>query len=1266
MKHTLQKIITYVLVGFLVIAQTLCIPGNYIESKAQTTSMANVILFVDFQDTDHSTHATSGGVGECFLYNPQTTFDMFTGSQTVNTGLAEYINNISYGQLEIVNVFPQYDSVKNTITPFKLSKSVSEYSGTNSSEMLSEALVQLESKNLLDESVDVDLDNDGLIDNIILVAAYTDRDAEGNDVITSHKSEYGGYETVNGLKAGNYNVVTESGGYLGLQKSGVFIHEFMHSLGYPDLYRVGASNGSTALPVGYWDIMSKVSYRLQYPLAYLRSSYTGWFTIPTITSDAKGYTIYSASAATEATKDNQALILKTDYSDTEFFVVEYRYKDSDYASTAYDSYVHGSGLIVYRVNTKQIKNMAGETDLIYVFRPGDTYDAYGNEAAEGDLSKSFLSAESGRTSYGSSNYEDSLEEGAITYSDGTNSGIVISNVGSATGPTISFDVSFGDGGESLGGFWNTESTKSVNGLTDVDSFMDADGNIYVVAGLSSSTATGTTGSFQVYKYSNLGGWSQLGDTVSVNGGHHKLVMAGDKLYVACVDYGNTRVNLYEYDSAYGWVRVYRTNNEASEFDIVADGEKLYIAYTGSGTSSGYATYCEAYEQSREFDYGVVSTGSYPCNPVISMHNGAPVVVVRDAFGGNSVIASRYDEATSSWKRVGNAMNCDSHYAKVQGDTLYLMKNGDGNNNSQDSYVFSLNLAGDNSTWAKLGTNTFIDSSAVPMSMFFHGDNIYITYQDGKVDSQDVYVKTLVNNKWKSVGTKVTRDGILGMDGTVYDDTIYLIYGNSSSGITIKTHEYEENADDVGGDSGTGGETGGSGDSGTGGEAGGSGDSGTGGEAGGSGDSGTSGEAGGTGGSGNAGNSGSTSGNTGGSTGSTGGNTGGSNDNTDGSTSGSTGSTGNAGGEGTAIPFVAPKINVNYRTHIQTYGWEGEDDDIKTWESNGSMSGTSGESKRLEGINIVVNPATNCPDLDLGIQYTTHCQSYGWLPWSSDGDMNGTEGESKRLEAIMIQLTGEHADYYDVYYRVHAQNYGWLGWASNGQAAGTAGYSKRLEGIQIVVVKKGESFNHNVDGIKSAYDIPFDAKEGSSPIVNYPSTSNTNPVVPGTDDVNVAYRTHVQTYGWQGWKYNGQMSGTSGESKRLEGIEMKLTNKDYEGGIAYTTHVQTYGWQGADLNKPSTWKADGEMAGTSGESKRLEAICITLTGEMAEHYDIYYRVHAQTYGWLGWAKNGAPAGTAGLSRRLEGIQVVIVPKTNPAPSVTYGNVTGTESRAFIQK
>ena len=100
---------------------------------------------------------------------------------------------------------------------------------------------------------------------------------------------------------------------------------------------------------------------------------------------------------------------------------------------------------------------------------------------------------------------------------------------------------------------------------------------------------------------------------------------------------------------------------------------------------------------------------------------------------------------------------------------------------------------------------------------------------------------------------------------------------------------------------------------------------------------------------------------------------------------------------------------------------------------------------------------------------------------------------------------------------------------------------------------------------------------------------------------------------------------------------------YSGGITYRTHVQTRGWLG--------WEANGAMSGTSGQSKRLEAIEINLTGTMAQKYDIYYRVHAQGIGWMGWAKNGESAGTTGYALRLEGIEIRLVPKGSKAPGST---------------
>ena len=342
------------------------------------------------------------------------------------------------------------------------------------------------------------------------------------------------------------------------------------------------------------------------------------------------------------------------------------------------------------------------------------------------------------------------------------------------------------------------------------------------------------------------------------------------------------------------------------------------------------------------------------------------------------------------------------------------------------------------------------------------------------------------------------------------------------------------------------------------------------------------------------------------------------------------------------PIVKP-VTVSYSTHIQSYGWN------KSAAKNGAVAGTTGKAKRLEAIKISVEG-----NEDLGIQYTTHCQGYGWLNWSSNGEISGTTGEAKRLEAIKIQLTGADRDKYDVYYRVHAQGYGWMNWAKNGEAAGTAGHAKRLEAIQVVVVKKGESVPDKFEGVTASEKKAYMA-----------SAAATAATVEGSDRAHVQYRSHLQTYGWQNWKNDGDISGTTGKAKRLESLKLELKNKDYTGGICYNAHVQTIGWQ-ADPNKSATWKKDGEFCGTTGNAKRLEAIQIELYGEMAEHYDIYYRVHSQTYGWMKWAKNGEMAGTTGQHKRIEGIQVVLVKKGEQAPSDNYKGAVTNTTKTFLSK
>lgn len=160
-----------------------------------------------------------------------------------------------------------------------------------------------------------------------------------------------------------------------------------------------------------------------------------------------------------------------------------------------------------------------------------------------------------------------------------------------------------------------------------------------------------------------------------------------------------------------------------------------------------------------------------------------------------------------------------------------------------------------------------------------------------------------------------------------------------------------------------------------------------------------------------------------------------------------------------------------------------------------------------------------------------------------------------------------------------------------------------------------------------------------------------PVIP-----NLNLKVHIQSIGDEVVPPSSSVTGgTTGLAKRLEGMELSVdpNSTKLEGSIVYSTHVQTYGWSLGE-------KKDGEFSGTKNEGKRLEAVKINLTGELSEMYDIYYRVHSQTFGWLDWAKNGAEAGSSGFAKRVESIQIQLVLKGEKAPGATNNPYISNES------
>lgn len=158
-----------------------------------------------------------------------------------------------------------------------------------------------------------------------------------------------------------------------------------------------------------------------------------------------------------------------------------------------------------------------------------------------------------------------------------------------------------------------------------------------------------------------------------------------------------------------------------------------------------------------------------------------------------------------------------------------------------------------------------------------------------------------------------------------------------------------------------------------------------------------------------------------------------------------------------------------------------------------------------------------------------------------------------------------------------------------------------------------------------------------------------------DTAKVAYSVFRNGAKWaKKESYDGKASGSTSALKQLESFKVRLGNdicSEYEDagktyGVEYQCYMESYGWMSKTM--------DGDISGLPGRDKRMEAIRINLTGDIAKDYDVYYRVYSDIYGWQGWAKNGATAGTIGLSKKLYAIQVKLIQKGSTPPSGTLGS------------
>ena len=242
------------------------------------------------------------------------------------------------------------------------------------------------------------------------------------------------------------------------------------------------------------------------------------------------------------------------------------------------------------------------------------------------------------------------------------------------------------------------------------------------------------------------------------------------------------------------------------------------------------------------------------------------------------------------------------------------------------------------------------------------------------------------------------------------------------------------------------------------------------------------------------------------------------------------------------------------------------------------------------INASLNNVSN-PGTDVGVQYRTYLEHYGWRNWTDGAKASGSVGHSVQVEALQLKLKDSSLG--GIEYRTHVADVGWMEYVKDGAMAGTTETSKQVEAVQIRLT----------GDIARRYDV--------------------------------YYRAHVANKGWMDWVKNDEVAGTTGQSLQVEAIQVRIVKKDLGLGPDYMVHAQDYGWM--------NWVKGVKVAGTTGQSKRLEAIEIKLPSELSGKGDISYQVHAQDYGWMDWVKNGESAGTTGQSKRLEAVQIELVKK-----------------------
>ena len=703
------------------------------SSDKPKENFANVIFLAYFKgDTEGK---------EYLEKNTTKIMEMYNGTNEL--AVKGYLNKVSYGKFNLKNIFPQYDGTK--IIPFELPFTSDGLDKNNLDYQIIDNIVD----SIKETNEIIDYNNDGFIDNVSIILKGGTALAESNSTFVSHKSDYGADKNWSNKKIGTYNMLNtytlENNG------AGVITHEFLHSLGYPDLY----TSTPSSYPVYTWDIMGGVSKNMSYPLAYLRMKYTNWLTIDTITT---------SQTLTLNTQDdpngNQAYILKSPLNEYELFVVEFRKKSEDMDHL--DRVIGHSGVIIYRVDTTVtgLSNNKGKTG-IYVFR--EESGKKDDSTLRNEIYNAAYSKEAGKTSIGSSDLN--ITKSALTYSDGTNSGIVIKNISSSEGNTMTLDVTIPDVADY--DIWKDTKFKDETGeneylIKNIDT-ISYDDKLYTVS----------IGNNKIYTHTyDKDIWTNINISNIENSNNltkASLLNLDNELYLLVSTFD--KIILYKYSN--GWNKVTEMVNNNGSYAYKILNHKIYLTVnTESQKASLYELNNNKFELVGIYYQG--NSRDLIGTTAIENINNKTYVTCRQA---NNKIRL-YELQDKKFKEIPNTMNANQYDVVSLNNKMYFVLGSDTNNKTMRMVAF------DGTNFETINTNIELGDPKVTVSQ----GNLYILATEISETQNGKTILYAYNEKKKEIeqeGKNVDNAASAGnLSLTSIKNKIYVMLRRKTDGVIV--------------------------------------------------------------------------------------------------------------------------------------------------------------------------------------------------------------------------------------------------------------------------------------------------------------------------------------------------------------------------------------------------------------------------------------------------------------------------------------------------